>query len=213
MRHLTLHIVLFLTFCLAACKQKSQSVVRTKDEKPKADSIVLNTKVSLELSIPSTDAGRFLFLNCENNEVSVILRNSSDSAVRFYETNNSWGYQNYIFIIKTKDTSYFVTKAETGFGKNIPTFHTIFPHETLVLHFNIKDTECEFQFTETGQLKRKVLRSNKDGWEGLPDNPIEKATIQVLYKLSNSDKDFKPFGASIFSDTLLSNVLKISIEK
>jgi hypothetical protein len=122
------------------------------------------------------------------------------------------GYQNYTFIIKTEDTCYNLTKAETDFWKNIPAFHTVFPHETLVLNFNIKDTECEFQFTETGQLKRKVIRS-KDGWEGLPANPVEEATIQVLYKLTGDAIGFKPSGAAIYSDTILSNVLKIRVDK
>lgn len=196
-----------------ACRQENQATPDTNSDHLKAESLINNSKVTLELSIPSNDAGRTLFLNCENNEVSVILRNNSDSAVRFYETTNSWGYQNYTFIIKTKDTTYQLTKAGGGFFKNVPFYHTIFPRETLVLNFNLKDTKCDLLLNETGQLKRKILRGGEDGWQGLPDKPIVDATIQVIYKLSNDHIDFKPFGATIYSDSLLSKVLKISVDK
>ena len=212
LRQFTFHIVIVLTFCFAACKQKSQNSALEVNKRPKADSSS-DSKVSLELSIPSNEVGRTLFLDCANNYVSVILRNNSDSVVRFYETANSWGYGNYTFIIRTNDTTYYLTKAGSNFFKNIPAYHTLFPKETLILNFNIKDAKCDFRCTETGQLKRTILRGSGDGWQGLPSRPVTDATIQAMYKLSNGDIDFEPFGVTIYSDVLLSNTLKIHVAK
>ena len=205
------HIIFFSALVLVACKQKNNTVIHVQKSKPNTSSLINNGKVSLELSIPSYGSGKIIFLNCEDNEVFVIIRNNTDSSVNFYETNNSWGYQNYTFIIKSQDSTFIMKREGTGIWKNVPFCNTVSPHESLVLKFNLKKTNCFFSQTKNG-LKRTVRR-NTDGWNGMPGKSIKQATIQVLYTLPKEYIYDAFLNETIFSDTLSSNILKLSVEK
>ena len=209
MKQIIYHIISFSALILVACNQANKAVP-TQKSKVKATPPINNRKVSLELSIPSYSSGKKLFLNCDDNEVFVIIRNNTDSSVDFYETNNSWGYQNYTFIIKSRDSTFIMTREGTGIWKNVPLFNTVNPHESLVLKFNLKNTSCFFSQTKKG-LKRTVRRGT-DGWNGMPGKSIEQATIQAIYTLPKEYIYDAFLNKTIFSDILSSNILKLSVE-
>lgn len=205
------HIIFFSALGLVSCKQEDKTIKPDAKAAIKAPAPLNDGKVSLELSIPASGLEKTFNLNCADNEVFVIIRNNTDSSVNFYETNNSYGYQNYTFIIKSKDSSFIITKAGTGIWKNVPFLNTVSPHESLILKFNLKNTICYYSPVKKG-LKRTVIR-NTDSWNGMPDRPIDHATIQVKYELPKEYIYNSFLQAIMFSDTLSSNILKLNIIK
>lgn len=134
--------------------------------------------VSIELSIPHGDGLRRLN-NCVDidNEVFIILTNNTDSTVSVYENWNSYGYYNFSFEIKLKDSIYVVTRPQKLWYRNFPSHHSILPNETIVFQFDLIDTSC---------ARMRCYRGiqQEDGWVGLPDHR-DTAQIRVIYSLPN----------------------------
>lgn len=131
--------------------------------------------VSIELSIPHGD-GLGRLNNCVDveNEVFIILTNNTDSTVSVYENWNSYGYYNFSFEIKLKDSIYVVTRPQKLWYRNFPSHHSILPNENIVFQFDLIDTSC---------ARMRFYRGiQEDGWVGFP-NHSDTAQIRVIYSL------------------------------
>jgi hypothetical protein len=72
----------------------------------------------------------------------VLLINHTDTAASFFEDWNSWGYYNLRFKVTTGDSSYFIFKKDRDWPKNVPTFKTLFPGDSMSLSFSIAYDYC-----------------------------------------------------------------------
>jgi hypothetical protein len=149
--------------------------------------------MEIELSVPHGDYAKTLFVGSEDNPVSVIFRNNTDSVTRMYEDWNSWGYYNISFEITTKDSTYIVRKKQRGWWKNFPSYHRIDPGESLVFNFNLDES------TEDSGNKKRIIGSSYQGWTGLPHKDYDSAKIKVLYELKED------FSLSVFDSSAIKN--------
>lgn len=135
----------------------------------------VDSTVSIELSIPHSDPLKTLN-ECSsfNNDVFVIIRNDTDSIVRFYENWNSYGYYNFTFEIKTKDSIYTISRPHKLWYRNFPSHHSVLPDESLVFQFDLIDSTCASSRTDH--------RVFEDGWIGFPQYS-DTAQIRVVYSL------------------------------
>lgn len=135
----------------------------------------VDSTVSIELSIPHGDGLKTLN-ECSsfNNDVFVIIRNNTDSVVRLYENWNSFGYYNFTFEIKTKDSIYTIYRPHKLWYRNFPSHHSILPSESIVFQFDLIDSTCASSRTDHGIVE--------DGWIGFPQH-TDLANIRVVYRL------------------------------
>lgn len=125
----------------------------------------------MEISMPNGDSLRSLGLCWSSNPIDVIIRNSTDSTIHFYENWNSYGYYNFSFEIETDDSLYLITKTHRLWWRNFPSSISIPPNQSMVFHFNLTDSTC-------------VNRSQqKYTWKGLPNKEYEFAILRVKYHL------------------------------
>src|ERR1700761_812523 len=106
--------IFFSIFCLiifSRCKQNINLKSQSKE-------------ALIVLSFPHYTKLANLELGCLDNKMNVTIVNTTDSIIRLYEEDNSWGYYNISFEIKTPDSLYIVRKKERNFWKNVP-FYTI----------------------------------------------------------------------------------------
>jgi hypothetical protein len=138
--------------------------------------------VTIELSIPHGDQLRILN-DCSSidNDVFIIIRNDTDSIVRFYENWNSYGYYNFTFEVKTNDSTYLVSRPHKLWYRNFPTHHSVSPGESIVFQFDLIDSTCAENRLEYGTLE--------NGWIGLP-NVSDTALIRVIYSLPSEYESY-----------------------
>ncbi|PHR27619.1 MAG: hypothetical protein COA38_13210 [Fluviicola sp.] len=142
----------------------------------------IDSTVTIELSIPHGNRLRVLN-DCSslNNDVFIIIRNDTDSIVRFYENWNSYGYYNFTFEIKTTDSTYTVSRPHKLWYRNFPTHHNISLGESIVFQFDLIDTVCASRGRDHG--------ISVNGWIGIP-NKIDTALIRVIYSLPSEYESY-----------------------
>jgi hypothetical protein len=72
----------------------------------------------------------------------LVFYNHSDSIASFYEGWNSWGYFNISFEIETKEGSYRVYPMDRDWNKNFPSYHILFPGDSVVYHYDLTRSSC-----------------------------------------------------------------------
>ncbi len=128
----------------------------------------------IELSIPHTGKIPSLYRYSDKTNVYVIIRNNSDSIHRFYEDRFVYGYYNISFEIKYKDSIYSVTRAPKTWWRNLPSYYTVQPNESLVFPYMLIDTSY------ANALRQEMVFEN--GWIGFPlvSDSVE---IRAVYQL------------------------------
>ncbi len=116
--------------------------------------------------------------------VKVLIVNKTDTAVSLFEEWNMWGYFNMSFKISTTDSSYFLYKKGREWDKNYPSTKTLFPGDSIIFNYNLKELHCEHsQFYNT-----------------IPEPGTELKSIQAFYLTKtdiNSDVVLKSFDRMI----------------
>ena len=120
--------------------------------------------VTLEICFLSNDTIP-VFNPTHQNKVSVIIANNSNDHITFYENWNSWGYDNFFFIIETHDSIYRIKKKDRLWWRNFPSTFIVPAGKKSVLNFNLSN--------QTPQV-----------WSGLPIKNYDCAKIKVLYTIT-----------------------------
>lgn len=148
----------------------------------------------MELSLPYGDSLKH-FRPCEyTNPVDVIIKNSTDSIVHFYENRNRLGYYNFHFQIETQDSLYIIEKTRATWTRGFPLYHSINPGESLVFHFDLLSSTCPNHKEETegfGATRK---------WEGLPIEEYKNATIRAVYEIPEEQKFIINNGFRVLND-------------
>ena len=136
--------------------------------------------VQLELSMQHDDGP------CSYSPTAnVIIRNNSDSVIRFYENWTSYGFYNFHFEIETADTVYCIVRPNRLWYRNYPCNYSVNPGESLVFSFLLIDTACAAAHS-----------TDEYGWTGFPTEKLVNATIRVVYEIDpeNSSYPLHTFG-------------------
>ena len=103
--------------------------------------------------IPSSDNSAIEITS--KNSFKVSLKNISTEKIRFWNTNNSWGYSALFFTIKNNDGKTFtVNKEPRGWRKNSPTFIEIEPNNNYV--FNVAFSDNTWKIPELSPGKYTI---------------------------------------------------------
>src|SRR5882757_8849984 len=90
-----------VVFIIGSCRQPGV-------EQKINETVANRGEIGMELIIPHNSWGYDssdlpgLFRDCADNKVFVLIKNNTDSVVRFYEQWNSWGYYNFSFKVETE---------------------------------------------------------------------------------------------------------------
>lgn len=146
------------------------------------DTTASNHSVEMELSIPHGNTSKYI-TDCSGfeNDVFVIIRNNTDSTIRFYEDWNSFGYYNISFEIKTNDSIYKVTRAHNIRYRNFPSYHTVLPNESLVFPLVLIDSTCN--------SNRETRCNSAPGWVVIPLD-ADSVKIRAIYKLPEGVSEY-----------------------
>jgi hypothetical protein len=136
--------------------------------------------VELDLVIPHF-SDRIFYIGCSDNELSVILRNRTDSIVDLRYRNDAYDNANLSFEIKTFDSTYIISKKENGWAHNMPTDLKVEPLESAIFTCNLVDYNCYL-----GDKKNPLIRGDYHGWEGLPQKVYDSAFIKAIYEIKDS---------------------------
>lgn len=112
----------------------------------------------------------------------VVIKNNTDAIASFYEDWNMWGYFNIAFQVRSTrgiDTLY---KKMRNWDKNFPSYEALFPGDSMVMYFHLRDTKYE--------------SSPFEGYLPMPEKGL--LGIKAIYKLDSAlHADTEPFGDSI----------------
>lgn len=174
MRHFFLLIM--LASIVYSCNQDNNRNSNLEADKAETSS---DSKegVSIELSLPHGHSLKYFGLCWDKNPVDVIIRNNTNSMIHFYENWNSWGYYNLHFKIETHDSLYTISRTRKVWFRNFPSYHSINPDESLVFHYNLRDSSCVDYDINNEKIK------GYDHWTGFPEKEYDFAKIQVIYEI------------------------------
>jgi hypothetical protein len=138
-------------------------------------------KIEVKLSFPYRGQ---TFIACHDLSLfaRVVIVNHTDTVASFYEDWNMWGYFNIAFEIRTDKGVDTILKRGRNWPKNFPSFVSLFPNDSLVLSYNLLNSDCQ-QSVFTGSVP-----SPKHGLKGI------KAIYQLdssLHALANVDNEIK----------------------
>lgn len=194
------HYSLFLILFLLSCQNETNDFTGQEQTKPAEISVdpfekesIEHTQgpttlspttfgeVTIEASFQNGGSLRWIGL-CRDNDVSVIIRNGSDSVINIFQNWNSWGYYNFHFEIETDDSLYIVKRTKNTWWKNFPSYHSINPGQSLVFNFNLKDSSCVEHDEKIERVKGLTM------WTGMPKKEYNHARLKVVYELPESEK-------------------------
>lgn len=100
-------------------------------------------RVELSLSFPYRDGKQVDKDQDFSFYAKVVIKNNTDTVASFYEDWNMWGYFNITFQIHSTKGIDTLHKKMRDWDKNFPSYQTLFPGDSMVLFFQLRDTRYQ----------------------------------------------------------------------